>query len=223
MIKAVSFDAHGTLILPEPSPGTIYARQARTHGIDEDPTELDARFPRAFAEVRAGWPVPYGADEDDARRFWSEVIAATFTGPVPGALVGELFAAFGRRECWRILPGAEASIAAVVAAGLPALVCSNFDLRLPALLDDLGLGPFAAVVVSSQVGRPKPSPDCFVRALEICGCAAGELLHVGDNPREDEPACRAAGVRYLAVDRRRGPDPSRLAAALGVGGNSGGG
>lgn len=214
MIRAVTFDAHGTLIRPEPSVGRIYADVAAAFGVDADPATLEAAFPAAFAAVRANWPVPYGADADDARRFWQAVVERTFARALPAGLAEALYAEFARPARWRALPGAREALACCAARGLPCAVVSNFDARLPALLAGLELGPFAAVIVSAEHGLAKPDARLLILAARRLGVATTQLLHIGDSQAEDGALARAAGCAWLPVDPARGIDPAALARAL---------
>lgn len=217
MPAAVTFDAHGTLIAPHPGVGAIYAEVAAVYGLERDPAALDAAFPAAFARVREGWAVPYGADEADARRFWAEVVTATFAEPLPSEVVWDLFDTFAGPSRWRVLPGAQAALQLVATAGLPCAVVSNFDLRLPGILAGLGLGPFAAVVVSAQAGAAKPDPRPLFAAAGSLAVDPRRILHVGDSVREDGAMCAAAGCAWLAVDPAAGIDVAALRAALAAG------
>lgn len=210
MIRAVTVDAHGTLIVPHPGVGEVYAEVAASYGLERDPAELAAAFPGAFAAVRARWGVPYGADEADARRFWTAVVEATFGDPLPSEVVWELYDTFAAPARWRVLPGAREALAQVAAAGLPAAVVSNFDLRLAPLLAGLGLGPFAAVVVSAGVGRAKPDPAPLVEAARRLGVRPSGILHIGDSVTEDGAMCTAAGCAWLRADPDRGVDCAAL-------------
>ena len=67
-IRAVTFNAAGTLIAPFPSVGAVYAELAQAHGLDRSTVELQAVFGPAFRVVQQRWGVPYGADDEDARR-----------------------------------------------------------------------------------------------------------------------------------------------------------
>lgn len=211
MIRALTLDAHGTLIVPHPGVGAVYARVAGRFGVDCGADVLDAAFPSAFARVRAGWGVPYGADEADARRFWDAVVAATFAVPVPPELCSALYDAFAGPDCWRVLPGVREALATAGRAGLPMAVVSNFDLRLPGILAGLGLGPFVAVVVSSRVGRAKPDPGPLRAAATGLGIPVADLLHVGDSASEDGGAAAAAGCAWLRVDPATGLTAAALA------------
>jgi len=133
-VRAVSFDAHGTLIAPRESIGVSYAAIATRHGIIADPAVLQQRFVAAFSHWRAHWPVPYGADEADARRFWTAIITDSFGRDVPTACTRELFAFYARAEAWRVLPGAREALTLLRSRRLPSAVCSNFDARVHRVL-----------------------------------------------------------------------------------------
>lgn len=212
--RLVSFDAAGTLVLPHPSVGAVYAEVAAACGLDRDPAELEARFRPAFAAAVARWRVPYGRDDEDARRFWALVVEETFAEPLPYELVCELYDTFARARRWRVLPGVREALALVAARGLPAVVVSNFDGRLPPLLAELGLGPFAAVVTSATVGAAKPDPAALRAACAAVGVDPAETIHLGDSAREDGGMCAAAGARWLPVDPAAGIPLAALAAML---------
>lgn len=212
--RAVSFDVHGTLIVPHPSVGAVYAAEAAAHGLERSPAALDAAFVPAFRSFAGGWAVPYGRDERDARRFWDAVIDATFGEPVPGALRRALFERFGRGAAWRVLPGAREALAIVRGRGLPCYACTNFDGRVRAVLRDLGLDAFDALFLSAEVGAAKPDPAVLRAAAAHAGCRTPELLHVGDHEREDAGACAASGAAWLRVAQPGGVDVDRLAAVL---------
>ncbi len=214
-VRALTFDAAGTLIAPHPGVGAVYAEVAARHGIERDAAELDRAFAPAFTAVLATWPAPYGADEADARRFWDQVIAATFAEALPYELCCDLYDAFAQAARWRVLPGARAALALAARRHLPCAVVSNFDLRLAGLIAQLDLGPFTAVVTSAQVGRAKPDPAPLVRACALMGVAPAEVIHVGDHEREDGGLCAASGATWLRVDPAIGIDLARLEALIG--------
>src|SRR4051812_6511076 len=117
MIKLVTFDAHGTLIVPYPSVGTIYAEVARQYGLERDSAELDAGFKAAFRQTREEWcsfgRAAYGADDQDARRFWIRVVELTFAEPLPSEVAWECYDTFATAVRWRVLPGVREALALV--------------------------------------------------------------------------------------------------------------
>ncbi len=197
--RLVTFDAHNTLIAPHPGIGAVYAEVARTYGLDRDVAFLDAQFPTAFRTTHAEWPVPYGADEADARAFWIRVVERTFAEPLPHEFAWECYDTFATAERWRVLPGVRETLAGIAARGLPLAVISNFDARLPPLLAALGLGPFATVVVSATLGTAKPDPATLQPLLRQFACSAAEVLHIGDSEREDGGLCQASGAHWFPV------------------------
>jgi len=81
-------------------------------------------------------------------------------------------------------------------------IVSNWDSHLPVLLERLGLASrFDAVLVSAIEETGKPEPQIFQRACRRLSVEPGEALHVGDSPREDYEAARAAGLQALLLDR----------------------
>ncbi len=64
---------------------------------------------------------------------------------------------------------------------------------------------FSAFVFSDEAGRSKPAPEMFLRAAELTGCRADEIVHVGDREHNDIAGAKDAGARAVlitaAVDR----------------------
>ncbi len=75
-----------------------------------------------------------------------------------------------------------------------------------------GLAPlFDAVVTSQSCGFAKPDPRILKVALDAMGVRARDALYVGDDPATDGGAARAAGVRFVWMDRGRGSGGRRPA------------
>lgn len=203
MIRALTLDAHGTLIVPTPSVGAVYAEVAAGLGHQRNPAELEAAFLTAFAAVRSRWPVPYGGSEDDARRFWDEVVGLTFGAEAPAGIGPACFAAFAEPRRWRVLPGVVELLAWAAKRRLPTAVVSNFDGRLQNILTGLGLR-FGAIITSAALGCAKPDPAIMAAACAALGVPATEILHLGDHPREDGALCAATGACWLPIDPRIG-------------------
>ncbi len=197
-IRAVTFDAAGTLLAPHPSVGAVYAELAAVHGLERSAAELQQAFGPAFSAVQAAWGVPYGADDEDARRFWIEVIRGTFGEPLSYELYMDLYDTFAEARRWRVLPGAREALACCARRGLPTAVVSNFDCRLAPLLAACDLRP-TTVVPSTAVGRAKPDPAPLLEACRRLGVASTEVLHLGDSQREDGGMCAASGAHFMHV------------------------
>jgi putative hydrolase of the HAD superfamily len=204
-VRAVLFDAVGTLILPEPSVGAVYAEIGRRHGSRLDTAAAAGHFRAAFAHQEAidsdaGWRT----DERRERGRWEAVVAAVLDDvPRPEACFAELWEHFAHPSAWRPVPGAVAVVADLMAQGLVVGVASNFDARLHTVLAGLsGLTGVRPVLASSEVGWRKPSPAFFAAACAAVGCAAGEVLLVGDDVENDVLGGGGAGLRTVLYDPR---------------------
>lgn len=90
---------------------------------------------------------------------------------------------------------------------LAALSNGNADLRR------IGAGRLFDVVLSAEsVGRAKPHPAMFERALAEAGVAADEAVHVGDHPEHDVLAARGAGLHAVWANPLALPRPDALPA-----------
>lgn len=75
---------------------------------------------------------------------------------------------------------------------LIALTNGNADIR------QMHVGQyFEAAIRAEDIGRSKPAPDMFEKALEIANCRAGEGLHIGDDPYYDIAPAKAMGMHSL--------------------------
>lgn len=100
----------------------------------------------------------------------------------------------------RPIPGVEAAIRAVVAAGLPYCVASSGKFsKMQKTLDHTGLlAYFEDVLFSAElVQRGKPAPDLFLFAAERMGVAPAACVVIEDSVPGVQ-AGRAAGMRVLA-------------------------
>jgi putative hydrolase of the HAD superfamily len=198
-IRAVTFDAGGTLLETWPSVGHLYAQVAAEHGC----AGLDAeRLNRSFA---AAWKTkgPFDYSEDA----WRRLVEATFAGLVEAAEVRRFFAPlyerFEQPSAWRVYDDVMPALRQLGARGLTLAVISNWDSRLRPLLTRLGLAPrFQGIFISAEIGHHKPAPEIFQVAAVRLGLPQAAILHVGDGEHEDVAAARAAGFAAVRIDRR---------------------
>jgi 2-haloalkanoic acid dehalogenase type II len=69
---------------------------------------------------------------------------------------------------------------------------------------------FEAVTYSQEVGAEKPAPAMFQRALERVGCAASEVVHVGDSRSADVEGARRSGLLPVWINRKGLPSSPEL-------------
>lgn len=210
-IAAVTFDATGTLFHC-PRLAAIYREVLTRHGVEAEEKRLRSLISRVWQELDIAAPAGrdrFTAHPKGPRGWWARFVERLCehlgAAPPSAFAVAELYQRFGRAEAWELYPDVSAVLAELAQRGLPLAVVSNWDPRLPELLDDLGLaGRFVAVVSSSSVGIEKPDPRLFAAAVEALGVEPERVLHVGDSRRHDVEGAEAAGLRALHLDRRPG-------------------
>jgi len=201
-IRAITFDAGGTLIEVWPSVGHVYAEVAARHGIAGlSPHLLDRRFTSAWSRARY-----FSYSRSD----WAALVDATFRGlteqPPSETFFGELYERFGAPEVWRIYDDVIPALEALTARGLKLGVVSNWDERLRPLLGGLHLaGYFETIVVSRGVEAGKPNGAIFQHAVRRFGLPAAAVLHLGDSLSLDPRGARAADLRAMLLHRAGGP------------------
>lgn len=202
-IRAVVFDAVGTLIAPEPPPAQVYASVARNHGVQIAIETVRERFWAAFeheekADQAAGWRTDAEREVDR----WRKIVTLTLPEVADRASCFQaLWDHFADPGSWRVLPVARQWIEAVATHGLPIGVASNFDGRLrnvlagrPELPRDLRL------MISSEVGWRKPAPQFFTAVADAMACPPKQILLIGDDRANDIEPARAAGMQTLLVN-----------------------
>lgn len=208
-LRAVLFDAAGTLIRPRENVGATYARAFAAHGA----ALPESRVAEAFGRVLAAMPPMVFADAapdrvaEREKAWWREVVRRTLRAADGTARLRDfdacfdaLFAHFAAASAWEPMPGAARALAALAARGLRLAVVSNFDQRLRPLLAALGLARFFdCIVLPADAGAAKPDPRIFTFALEALGVLAAEAVVVGDDPTDDHAGAVAAGLRAVDV------------------------
>jgi REG-2-like HAD superfamily hydrolase len=117
------------------------------------------------------------------------------TGCSDQHLFEELYQYYVQPSAWALTPGALPALQKLRAAGVRLAVVSNFDTRLRPILSALGVDHmFDQVVVSAEVGAEKPNPVIFEAALQGLGLRPGDVVHVGDDRRNDIWGARDAGI-----------------------------
>ncbi len=208
-LHAVLFDAAGTLIRLRRPAGDTYARRMREFGVALPAARLDEAFHRV---LRAAPPMVFPhatAAEIPAleRGWWREVVRQTLRATDGTARLRDfdacfeaLFADFASATAWEAAPRAREVLDTLRRRGLRLGVVSNFDHRLPALLEALDLAaPLELVLLPGEARAAKPDPRIFALALERLGVAASAALYVGDDADHDVAGARAAGLRALQV------------------------
>jgi HAD superfamily hydrolase (TIGR01509 family) len=194
--ELVIFDCDGVLVDTEPVSNAVMSAALAHHGFRISADDCRLRFVGRTIEavqgaVEAEIGRPLGADWPDRVR--RETEAAFDRGVQP-------------------IPGIEAAVAAVKAAGIPFCVASSgkFSKMRKSLGTARLLPHFEDVLFSAeQVRRGKPAPDLFLFAAERMGVAPASCVVIEDSVPGVQ-AGRAAGMRVLAF----AGDPMSVKAGL---------
>lgn len=210
--EAVTFDATGTLF-HSPRLGEIYAEILGRHGLAVE-ADVARRLVREVWQELSCLATPerdrFTAHEGGARGWWLRFVerfAERLEAPPPSRFAAaELFARFARPDAWEVYPEVPEALDALGHRGFRLAVISNWDERLPAVLEGLDLARhFTAIVTSGDVGVEKPDRRIFDHALSLLGVPSDRAIHVGDREVEDCEGALAAGFSgAIRVDRGRG-------------------
>lgn len=204
-VRAVLFDAVGTLIFPEPRVASAYAAAARQCGVVLPELEVEARFQVALllqsqADAAAR---DQGTSEEREKDRWRWIVGHVFHEISPSENIFRLlWTHFAHPANWRLHDDVAECWRALAGRGLRLGVASNFDDRLIGIWRELNpLNQATDVFVSSQVGWRKPSRD-FFRNVEVrLGLAGTQILLVGDERGNDYQAACDAGWQTILIDR----------------------
>jgi len=184
-LKAVVFDAFGTLVHIEKrrSPFRSLMRWARKHGRDPQPDDA-ARIMSGPIDLRA---------------------AACLLGlEPPGELLAQWDADLETElASVQLYPDSLEAIQRLQQAGYQVALCSNlaqpYGPPVKALLPMLD-----ACAMSYDVGAIKPQPRIYQYLVDQLGCAAGEVLFIGDTPAADVDGPSAFGMQGRLLNRSAG-------------------
>jgi len=225
VIRAVTVDCWGTLLLDGPGSDDRYRRQrlrgirtilART-GVTVSQADLDRAYIDSGRRLARIWQrrrdVPVSAHVTAVL----DALDPELPDRLPSGIVAELWDAY-TSPALRVPPevdaGAGAALEALRARGLVLGLVSN-TMRTPGtvlrrIFDRVGLlAPFRVLTFSDECGIRKPDPEIFLLTLRRLGVSPEEAIHVGDDPVLDVEGARDAGmggvIQVSADGRATGP------------------
>jgi putative hydrolase of the HAD superfamily len=203
MLRAIYFDAVGTLIHPQPSAAAVYAEVGARHGSAYRREQIGQRFAAAFQKQESldrqqGWKTSEAREHERWRDIVAEVLDDVRD---PAACFAELYEHFARPDVWICEPGATKLLATLQREGYVLGLASNYDHRLHAVV--AGLTPLRGIqqiVISSEIGWRKPARGFFDALIRQASAPAEQILYVGDDRVNDYDGARAAGLQAVLVD-----------------------
>jgi putative hydrolase of the HAD superfamily len=205
--KVIFFDVGGTLLRVAQPVGEIYAALGWNYGQRWDALALQQGFKAAWKKLRPRQPGTIPVDGDD-RGWWRQVVDEVLTQvEVPEtfprqAYFEELYERFADVKWWRVFPEVFPVLDHLREQGYRMAIMSNWDGRLPGMLEQLELSPyFEKSFISGQLGFEKPQPEIYQHACDVMGLQPAEAWLVGDDPQNDDSAPRTLGWGTFLVQR----------------------
>ena len=223
-IRAISLDAMGTLIGLRGNPAGIYFEVLRDLGHDGNKIssllkeegifrrywkEAEKRLPAGFIEERvdrfqhlkespfAFWGLLFQVMFEDLQLEKKELIPA----------VEAAYRKFTDPGFWVVEPTFRDLVDFLKGRNIKLFVTSNWDFRLPGILQNLGIDScFKQIITSALVGFEKPSAKIFQYLVSAAQCEAPQILHVGDRLEDDFNGAQAAGLKAVLYGSNRQED-----------------
>lgn len=212
-LRAVLFDAVGTLIRTVPDVYDVYAAAGRRFGSRHAAAAIQARFRPAFKRHDG-----QGAtSEQHERARWRNIVTEVFDD-IPDSidpLFTELWDHFADPGHWALYHDVLPTWKSLRERNCVIGIASNFDSRLEAIrraihpLDDAD-----HLFCSSAIGFQKPHPEFYARVQQELRCAPHQILMVGDNLTNDVQAAHAAGWQAIWIQRDGAPSDDLIATQL---------
>jgi putative hydrolase of the HAD superfamily len=208
-LKAILFDAVGTLFYLSKTVGDHYALVGSEVGLTLDAQQLDRAFFAAWKQMPRRGAIDGPRDNDD-KGWWRELVDLVLDQVAPS--LSELdrdnffeiaYEHFAEAGVWELYPEVF-DVLEKLQPRFQLAVISNFDGRLRFILEHLGISKFFAhIFISSEIGADKPDPEIYRYALKFIHFDPDQVLHVGDDPDRDWRAAAAAGLLVFRLDREK--------------------
>lgn len=214
-LKAIFFDAAGTLFTSVRPVEESYTLLAKKYGMEVSCTETARRFRSCFSSSPPlAFPGATGKEIKELERsWWKELVRRIFEpfGPFIrfDEYFTELFGYFSKADSWSLYDDTVETLSTLRRKKLIIGVVSNFDSRLFGILNGLGIASqLDSVHISSQVGYAKPSVEIFQTALSYHRLGPEQAMFVGDSTETDITGATRAGLEAVLLDpsARKGAD-----------------
>jgi putative hydrolase of the HAD superfamily len=209
VIRAILFDAAGTLFYLTRTVGDHYAGVGTAIGLKLNAEHLERAFHAAWNQMPRR-PAADGPRENDDKDWWRELVDRVFDQVAPS--LSELdrdnffeiaYEHFAEAGVWELYPEVP-EVLDQLRPRFQLAVISNFDGRLRFILEHLGISKyFSYLFISSELGADKPDAEIFRRAITLMHLKANQVIHVGDDPERDWKAAAAIGLSVFQLDRPR--------------------
>ena len=183
-VKAVLFDAGGTLVLQNPE------LMGPMLGVELDREACFGAHYRAMDAYSRLW---MAAGTSRGWEWWLERYFTMLEVPSPSTAGPRIRLGHG---LWNLpIPGVESGVTKLLKQGIRCAVISNSDGSIRASLEEAGLSHlFEFVIDSAEVGCKKPQPEIFALGLQqLGGLSPQQVAYVGDSLFHDVNGALGAG------------------------------
>jgi putative hydrolase of the HAD superfamily len=209
MLKAIFFDAAGTLVYLPKGVGYHYSLVGKWLGLQLDSAALDRAFVSAWRQMPSR-PATAEPREDDDKGWWRDLVNRVLDQVAPAMkdldrdnFFEFAYDHFAEPGVWELYPEVS-DVLRALHGRFELSVISNFDGRLRVIFEHLGIFKyFRQFFLSSELGADKPDPVIFQLAMQVSGFAPNEIVHVGDDPMRDWSAAAKAGLQVFKLDRKK--------------------
>ena len=203
-IKAVAFDAVGTLIYPTPTVIESYYLFGKKHGSLLTMDEVKKKFEEAnIIQKKIDIENNFLTSEDREMERWREIVTYVFddVGDFEKCF-NELHDYFSFPESWPLCPGTKELLEYLNKRGVRTIVASNFDYRLKNIVKKTIIGKMCeTVLVSSKLGCRKPHSDFFISICNELKLPKENILYVGDDFENDYQGAQTIGMPAILLDK----------------------
>lgn len=204
-IRAVAFDAVGTLIEPVPSVADAYRQAALSVGLDLPTAVIRERFVKVFTADDT--TEEHSTNELNEVQRWRKIVEACLPEldqARSNQVFDELWEHFAKPSNWRLFPDVADTFHWLAQKGIKVCIASNFDARLRQVWSGL-FGeekPLDYLVISSEVGFRKPGEGFYQAVLNHLEEPAESVLFIGDDWINDVEFPAKFGFKANLLDRR---------------------
>jgi putative hydrolase of the HAD superfamily len=202
-VRAVFFDAVGTLIHPSPSAAESYAAVGQRYGSKLNVEEIKKRFHAAFRRQEQNDDEQLGrTSEAHEIARWRTIVAEVLTDVIDRpACFAELYRHFSLPASWRVEPETAETLQRLHDQGFVLGLASNYDHRLRDVVRGIpALVGITHIVISSEVGWRKPNGNFFAALCRRVLLPPERVLLVGDDLANDFRGAQEAGLRAVLFD-----------------------
>jgi putative hydrolase of the HAD superfamily len=202
-VRAIVFDAVGTILHPNPPAAEAYLSVGTAFGSRQDLDTIRSRFRAAFErqeELDRG--NHWRTNETREVERWRAIVGQVLDDVTkPEKCFEELYEHFSQPDHWRCQPDTAAVLQVLRQRGNEVALASNFDGRLRKVLTGFSfLTDLQHVIISAEIGWRKPAVEFFSAVCGAMAVSPAQVLHFGDDDFNDYEGAVAAGCRAVLFD-----------------------